>query len=284
MFYKLKITLANIRLHINMTSVKHLIKCNERKSYSLFSYFCIQIDNVEMGYDWNERTALLLGEERVEYLKNCHVLVVGLGGVGAYAAEMIARAGIGRMTIVDADTVNKSNINRQLPALHSSIGKLKVEVVAARLRDINPELQLTTLCEFVRDERTEALLDSASFNFVVDAIDSITPKTDLMYHTTMRKIPLISSMGAGAQIDPSQIKVADISKTFNCGLAKAVRQRLSKRGIKNGIATVFSTELPNKEAIVLIDNEQCKISTSGTVSYMPAMFGCYLASYVINNI
>ena len=237
-----------------------------------------------MSYEWNERTALLLGEERVEYLKNCHVLVVGLGGVGAYATEMIVRAGIGRITIVDADTVNRSNINRQLPALHSTIGQSKVDVVAARLLDINPALQLTTYCEFVRDERTETLLDSAPFDFVVDAIDSITPKTDLMYHTTLRKIPLISSMGAGAQIDPSLIKVADISKTFNCGLAKAVRQRLSKRGIKSGIATVFSTELPNKEAIVLIDNEECKISTSGTVSYMPAMFGCYLASYVINNI
>lgn len=237
-----------------------------------------------MNFDWNERTALLLGEERVAYLKRCHVLIVGLGGVGAYVAEMIARSGIGQLTIVDADTINKSNINRQLPALHSTLGRSKAEVVAERLKDINPELKITVYCEFIRDERTETLLDSAKFDFVVDAIDSITPKTELMYHTYMRKIPMISSMGAGAKKDPSLIKIADISKTFNCGLAKAVRQRLSKRGVTKGIPTVFSTELPNKDAIILIENEQCKISTAGTVSYMPATFGCFLASYVINNI
>ena len=171
-----------------------------------------------MSYNWNIRTKLLFGKERMEQLANTHVLVVGLGGVGAYAAEQICRAGIGQMTIVDADTVNESNINRQLPALHSTIGKPKADVVANRLLDINPQLRLTTFNEFLRDERTEEVLLSAPFNFVVDAIDSLSPKVFLMYHAYSHKIPIISSMGAGAKIDPTQVKIADISKTTNCAL------------------------------------------------------------------
>ncbi len=237
-----------------------------------------------MSYNWNIRTKLLFGKERMEQLANTHVLVVGLGGVGAYAAEQICRAGIGQMTIVDADTVNESNINRQLPALHSTIGKPKADVVANRLLDINPQLRLTTFNEFLRDERTEEVLLSAPFNFVVDAIDSLSPKVFLMYHAYSHKIPIISSMGAGAKIDPTQVKIADISKTTNCALAKAVRKRLRTLGVNKGIPAVFSTEMADPNAVIEIDNEQCKRTTTGTVSYMPAIFGCFLASYVINNI
>jgi len=220
----------------------------------------------------------------MERLAHSHVLVVGLGGVGAYAAEQICRAGIGRMTIVDADVVNESNINRQLPALHSTLGMPKAEVVARRLLDINPELKLTVLNEFLRDERTEEILSEATYDFIVDAIDSLSPKVYLLFHAYNRKIPIVSSMGAGAKTDPSQVRIADISKTSSCALAKAVRKRLRGMGISKGIPAVFSTEMANPDAIIEIDNEQCKRSTAGTVSYMPAIFGCYLASYVINQL
>ena len=237
-----------------------------------------------MSCNWNTRTELLLGADRMERFAHSHVLVVGLGGVGAYAAEQICRAGIGRMTIVDADIVNESNINRQLPALHSTLGMPKAEVVARRLLDINPELKLTVLNEFLRDERTEEILSEATYDFIVDAIDSLSPKVYLLFHAYNRKIPIVSSMGAGAKTDPSQVRIADISKTSSCALAKAVRKRLRGMGISKGIPAVFSTEMANPDAIIEIDNEQCKRSTAGTVSYMPAIFGCYLASYVINQL
>lgn len=237
-----------------------------------------------MIYNWNSRTELLLGKERLERFSEAHVLVVGLGGVGAYAAEQICRAGIGQMTIVDADTVNESNLNRQLPALHSTLGESKAEVVAARLMDINPELKLTVVNEFLRDERTEEILDQAHYDFIVDAIDSLSPKVFLLYHALLRKIPVVSSMGAGAKIDPSQVRIADISKTSNCALAKAVRKRLRGLGVQKGIPVVYSTEMANPDAVIEVNDEACKRTTTGTVSYMPAIFGCFLASYVIRNI
>lgn len=225
-----------------------------------------------------------MGADRMEYLSHCHVLIVGLGGVGAYAAEQICRAGIGHMTIVDADTVNESNINRQLPALHSTLGMPKAEVVGQRLLDINPRLKLTVLNEFLRDERTEEVLSTQKYDFIVDAIDSLSPKVFLLYYAHRHEIPIVSSMGAGAKMDPAQVKIADISKSFNCALAKAVRKRLRAMGLNKGIPVVFSTEIANPDAIIEVTNEQCKRSTAGTVSYMPAIFGCYLASYVIRNI
>lgn len=237
-----------------------------------------------MSYRWNTRTELLLGKERMEYLAGSHVLVVGLGGVGAYAAEQICRAGIGRMTIVDADTVNESNINRQLPALHSTLGESKAEVMARRLKDINPALELTVVNEFLRDERTEMILSAAPYQFVVDAIDSLSPKVYLLYHAFQKHIPVVSSMGAGAKTDPAQVRLADISKTTDCALAKAVRKRLRGLGIQKGIPVVFSTEPADPKAVIEVENEMCKRTTTGTVSYMPAIFGCYLASYVIRNI
>ena len=226
----------------------------------------------------------MLGEDRMNYLSGCHVLVVGLGGVGAYAAEQLCRAGIGKMTIVDADTVNESNLNRQLPALRSTIGRPKAEVVAQRLLDINPELELTVHNEFIRDERTEAILDEANYQFVVDAIDSLSPKVFLLYHALRRQIPVVSSMGAGAKTDPSQVRIVDISKTQNCALAKAVRKRLRTLGVNKGIAAVFSTEMANPDAVIEVDDEQCKRTTTGTISYMPALFGCFLSAHVLRNI
>lgn len=220
----------------------------------------------------------------MERLERSHVLVVGLGGVGAYAAEQICRAGVGRMTIVDADEVSASNLNRQLPALHSTIGMPKAEVMERRLLDINPRLQLHAIHTFLRDERTEELLQSATFDYVVDAIDSLSPKVFLLYHAYSRRIPIVSSMGAGAKVDPSQVRIADISKTLNCALAKATRKRLRAMGVQKGIPVVFSTELANPEAVIEVTDEQYKRTTTGTVSYMPAIFGCFLASHVIRNL
>lgn len=234
--------------------------------------------------EWQQRTQLLLGDEKMERLRRAHVLVVGLGGVGAYAAEMICRAGVGRMTIVDADTVQPSNINRQLPALHSTIGRKKAEVLEARYKDINPDLELTVLPVFLKDENIPELLDAASYDFVVDAIDTLSPKCHLIAEAMKRHIKIVSSMGAGAKSDITQVRFADIWETYHCGLSKAVRKRLQKMGIKRKLPVVFSTEQADPNAVLLTDDEMNKKSTCGTVSYMPAVFGCYLAEYVIKRL
>lgn len=240
--------------------------------------------NTENSKEWQQRTELLLGKERMEHLRNSHVLVVGLGGVGAYAAEMICRAGVGKMTIVDADTVQPSNINRQLPALHSVIGRPKAEVLAERFKDINPDLDLTVLPVYLKDEAIPELLDSSKFDFIVDAIDTVAPKCYLIYNALKRGMKIVSSMGAGAKSDITQVRFADLWETYHCGLSKAVRKRLQKMGMKRKLPVVFSTEQADSNAVILIDDEQNKKSTTGTVSYMPAVFGCYLAEYVIRKI
>ncbi len=231
--------------------------------------------------DWKQRTRLLLGEEKSERLRQAHVLVVGVGGVGAYAAEMLCRAGVGRLTLVDADTVQPTNINRQLPALHSTLGQPKVEVLAARFRDINPEVELAVLPVFLKDENIPQLLDAARYDFVVDAIDTLAPKCHLIAEALRRRIKIVSSMGAGAKSDITQVRFADVWDTYHCGLSKAVRKRLQKMGIRHKLPVVFSTEQADPKAVLLTDDERNKKSTCGTVSYMPAVFGCYLAEYVI---
>ena len=222
---------------------------------------------MQMTENWQQRTCLLLGEEKTERLHRAHVLVVGLGGVGAYAAEMLCRAGVGRLTLVDADTVQPTNLNRQLPALHSTLGQPKAEVLATRFRDINPEVQLDVRTVFLKDGDIPALLDEAPYDFVVDAIDT-----------------LACSMGAGAKSDITQIRFSDLWDTYHCGLSKAVRKRLQKMGIRRKVPVVFSTEQADPRAVMLTDDERNKKSTCGTVSYMPAVFGCYLAEYVIRRL
>lgn len=234
--------------------------------------------------NWQQRTQLLLGDEKMERLRSAHVLVVGLGGVGAYAAEMLCRAGVGRMTIVDADMVQLTNINRQLPALHSTQGMKKVEVLETRYKDINPVLDLRVLPVFLKDENIPELLDAVSYDFVVDAIDTLAPKCHLIAEALKRRIKIISSMGAGAKSDITQVRFADIGDTYHCGLSKAVRKRLQKMGIKRKLPVVFSTEQADSNAVLLTEDEMNKKSTCGTVSYMPAVFGCYLAEYVIKKL
>lgn len=233
--------------------------------------------------NWLERTELLLGSEKLEMLRNAHVLVVGVGGVGAYAAEMIVRAGVGELTIADADVVGLSNINRQLVALHSTVGKQKCEILAARLLDINPELKLHTVNRFIKDDETDALLDSAKFDYVVDAIDTLSPKLALIKGALDRGIPLVSSMGAGAKTDPTLMEIKDISKTHHCPLAHMLRKRLHKIGIKRGFRAVFSPE-PIREGAMILCEEQNKKSNVGTISYIPALFGIGCASVVIRDL
>lgn len=236
-----------------------------------------------MNNSWLERTELLLGEEKLALLRQANVLVVGLGGVGAYAAEMIARAGVGRMTIADADTVSESNINRQLIALHSTIGREKSELMAKRLRDINPEIELQVINRFIKDDETDALLDSQSFDYVVDAIDTLSPKLALIKGALDRSIPLVSSMGAGAKTDPTKMEICDIAKTHHCPLAHMLRKRLHKIGIRSGFQAVFSPE-PVREGAMILCNEQNKKSNTGTISYIPALFGIGCASVVIRGL
>ena len=233
--------------------------------------------------NWLERTELLLGEEKLEILKNANVLVVGVGGVGAYAAEMIVRSGVGRMTIADADKVSETNINRQLVALHSTVGREKCDILANRLKDINPELQLTVVNRFIKDDETDALLDSDKFDYVVDAIDTLSPKLALIKGALDRGIRIVSSMGAGAKTDPTLMEIKDIAKTHHCPLAHMLRKRLHKIGIKRGFWAVFSPE-PVREGAMILCEEQNKKSNVGTISYIPAIFGIGCASVVIRDL
>lgn len=236
-----------------------------------------------MAEKWLERTSLLLGDVKLERLRNANVLVVGLGGVGAYAAEMIARAGVGRMTIADADVVSESNINRQLIALHSTVNRPKTEVMAERLRDINPKIELTIVSRFIKDNETDALLDSDKFDYVVDAIDTLSPKLALIKGALDRQIPLVSSMGAGAKTDPAKMEICDIAKTHHCPLAHMLRKRLHKIGVRKGFTAVFSPE-PVREGAMILCEEQNKKSNMGTISYIPAVFGIGCASVVIRGL
>lgn len=233
--------------------------------------------------DWLDRTELLLGKEKLAKLTNANILIVGLGGVGAYTAEQLCRAGIGKMTIVDGDVVENTNRNRQLPALSSTVGKPKTEVLAERFRMINPEIKLTTVNDFIHDEKIMALLRSQDFDYVVDAIDTLSPKVLLVYNTLQCGLPIISSMGSGGKTDPSKVQITDIKESYNCKLAKMMRKKLSRMGVKSGIKVVFSSEEINKNAVRLNESQNQK-STVGTISYMPAVFGCFIASAVIRDL
>jgi tRNA A37 threonylcarbamoyladenosine dehydratase len=233
--------------------------------------------------DWLTRTEILLGAEGLKKLKASNVLVVGLGGVGAFAAEMICRAGVGSMTIVDGDTVHATNRNRQLPALKSTEGKPKAAEMGKRLKDINPEIDLTVIEEFIRDERMIEILE-AGFDYVVDAIDTLSPKIFLIYHSLQRNLPVVSSMGAGGKFDPLKISISDISETTDCTLARILRKRLHRLGIREGFTAVWSSETIDKTKVVPAPGEQNKASIVGTISYMPAAFGIACASVVVRNL
>lgn len=233
---------------------------------------------------WQERTELLLGKEQVEKLNKAHVLVVGLGGVGGYAAEQICRAGVGRMTIVDGDVVEASNRNRQIIALSSTTGQPKADVLSRRLLDINPELQLTVINTYLEEEKIRNLVDAAPYDYVVDCIDTLSPKVNLIQYTLSKGLRLVSSMGAGGKVDPSMVEAVDISKSHKCPLARMVRKRLHRGfGVRKGFQVVFSSEDVDKDRLQLVEQKH-KRSTIGTISYMPAVFGIYVASVVLRGL
>jgi len=233
--------------------------------------------------NWQKRTELLIGKENIDRLKNAHILVVGLGGVGAYAAESLCRAGIGEMTIVDGDLLHYSNLNRQLPALNSTIGKPKAEIVGSRLLDINPELKLNIIQEYIKDDKMIEILDK-SYDYVVDAIDTLSPKVYLIYHSIQKKLRIVSSLGSGARLDPTKVIIKDISKSFNCRLGFLLRKRLRKLGVTKGFKVVFSEDKAERDAVIVDEPGENKKSTVGTISYMPPIYGCFCASVVIRDL
>jgi len=235
-------------------------------------------------FAWLSRTELLIGREKLVKLSKAHVLIIGLGGVGSFAAEFVCRNGVGAMTIVDGDTVDPSNRNRQLPALSTNHGVSKADIMAERLKAINPELTLHVVKTFINPEAVEEILSASTYDYIVDAIDSVTPKITFLKEAFQRKIPIVSSMGAGGRMDPTMIRVVDISKTFNCNFAQQVRKNLKKEGIYKGIKAVFSTEEQLKESLMLTDGSNYKKSAYGTMSYLPAVFGATCASVVIRDL
>ena len=248
-------------------------------------------------HNWLERTELLLGSEKLELLRNAHVLVVGLGGVGAYAAEMIARAGVGRMPVADADAVNATNINRQLVALHSTVGRPKAEVLAERLRDINPGIGLTVVDKYIKDEETYILLDAARYDYVVDAIDTVTGKIALVMKCKEAGVPIICSMGAGNKMDPTRFEVTDIYKTSVCPLAKVMRTECRKRRIKH-LKVVYSREpvmTPIEDDSISCKHHcicppgtqrKCTIrrSVPGSNAFVPSVVGLIIGGEVVKDL
>jgi tRNA A37 threonylcarbamoyladenosine dehydratase len=230
------------------------------------------------------RTELLLGEDKLKNLVNKNVLVVGLGGVGGICAEMIARAGIGRMTIVDGDVVDLSNCNRQIAALHSKEKMLKATVMAERLIDINPAIKLNVFTDFIEGDKTIELVEKEQYDYVVDCIDTLTPKVWLIKACVDRNIPIVSSLGAGGRLDPLQLKIADIADSYNCKLARYVRKRLHAIGITTGVKVVFSPEEIDDSKVMVTEKAYPKKSVIGTISYMPAIVGCMVASVVIRDL
>lgn len=234
-------------------------------------------------YKWQERSLLFLGEERMERLRKCKVVVVGLGGVGAYAAEMLARAGVGSLVILDSDVISPTNKNRQLLALESTMGRYKSDLMKQRLKDINPSLEVVPIREYLTEENVSELLSPFKPDYIVDAIDTLSPKISLIKYAVKNGIRLVSSMGAGAKSDATKVTIKDISKSYNCPLAYILRKRLRKEGISKGFRVVFSEELPDTDAIVPVE-EQNKKSMVGTISYLPPVFGCLCAQAVLEEL
>jgi tRNA threonylcarbamoyladenosine dehydratase len=235
-------------------------------------------------FTWLGRTELLIGKQALQTLAQSHVMIVGLGGVGSYAAEFIARSGIGNMTIIDGDVVDPTNRNRQLPALATNHGQPKADIMAERLQAINPQLQLQVVKQFINPQMVEDLLNTQP-HYIIDAIDSITPKLTFIRMAYEKKLSMVSSMGAGAKLDPTKLQVVDISKTYNCPFAQQIRKVLKRQhNIRRGIKVVFSPEEPNKQSLMLTDGSNYKKSAYGTISYLPAVFGAVCASVVIRDL
>lgn len=233
--------------------------------------------------DFSTRTELLLGTDGMDALFRAHVLIVGVGGVGGYAAELLGRAGVGHMTLVDGDAVDVSNLNRQIIALSTTVGMNKPEVMAQRLEQACPGISVTTVCRFLGEDDIVPLLDSDRFDFIVDAIDSVGPKCMLIEKAFEYGIPIISSMGAGARTDCVGVHLSKLSKTHHDGLSKAVRRRFKDTDIPSRLDVVFSEEQAIADAVIPASEHGAR-PTVGTVSWLPAVFGCHIAQFVVEKI
>lgn len=232
--------------------------------------------------NWLERTELILSADKMERLKKSHVLIVGLGGIGSFAGEFIARAGVGKMTIIDGDVFDITNKNRQLTALDSTIGRNKAVVLAERIKDINPDIELNVVQEFVLPERVWTLLEEYKPDYVMDCIDSVTPKLEWLIACKRLNIKVITHLGAGGKTDPSRVEISKLNKTYNCKLASHLKKRLKREKVHfDNIRAVFSSELQQKQSLKMTDGSNFKKSFYGTVSYMPALFGLMGAAEVI---
>jgi len=241
-----------------------------------------------MDYSQFTRTQILIGEAALNKLQQARVAVIGLGGVGSYAAEALARAGIGKFLLIDFDVVNWSNLNRQLLALHSTVGQPKTQIMCQRILDINPEAEVRLETTFLAQDNRASLLTEV--DYVIDAIDSLGPKVGLLQYCIENNLPVISVMGAGNRLDPSFVKISTLSRSHNCPLAKRVRKFLRRRGVTKDIPVVFSSEPPLKpdldedsEADEIIIHRGRQRLTIGSISYMPAIMGMLAASYVIRD-
>ncbi|WP_289282446.1 MULTISPECIES: tRNA threonylcarbamoyladenosine dehydratase [unclassified Methylophaga] len=230
-----------------------------------------------------ERTHILIGDEGIEKLQNSHIFLAGIGGVGSYTAEALARMGVGKMTLVDHDVVSGSNMNRQLVALRSTVDVLKADVIADRIKDINPDCQVTLITDFLTPESIPTVL-SQDYDVVIDAIDSLSSKAALLETAWRNEMTVFASMGAGGKLDPTQVKTGDLMDTSICKLAKHLRGQLRKRGIGRGIQTVYSLEAPLPPLPPEPVSRGRARAVNGTVSYMPSIFGLTLAGLVINHI
>ncbi|MFO7879096.1 MAG: tRNA threonylcarbamoyladenosine dehydratase [Bacteroidota bacterium] len=233
-----------------------------------------------MNTDWQERSRMLLGETGLENLSSASVLVAGLGGVGSWAAEHLARSGVGHIGLIDDDRVSVTNINRQLPALHSTIGRQKTSVMRERLQDINPQIKITVHPCFITGDSLQREISIDKHDYVLDCIDTLTPKIELISHCLQKKVPHMSSLGSAGKTDPRAIQISDISKSYNCNLGRILRKRLHRQGIYKGFPVVFSTEKTDKSKIVL-EQGRHKVSNAGTISPIPSIFGSFMAAEAI---
>lgn len=233
--------------------------------------------------NWQERTELLIGKEGMHKLARAHVLVVGLGGVGGYAAEQLCRAGIGKLTLIDGDTIHPTNRNRQIIALKSNETMHKTQVMASRLLDINPDIELELIDAYLKEDQFAPILEKP-FDYVVDAIDTLTPKVHLLAEAVKKGHCIVSSMGSAGRLHPGKIMIADIADSHHCRFAYIVRKYLHRLGVRSGITVIYSPEPVAKETIREVSGEENKRSVVGTISYMPPVFGCYCASVVIRDL
>ncbi|MBQ5682764.1 MAG: tRNA threonylcarbamoyladenosine dehydratase [Peptococcaceae bacterium] len=232
-----------------------------------------------------DRTRMLVGDAGMEKLQNAHVFIAGIGGVGSFTAEALARAGVGTLTLLDNDTVDITNLNRQIHATQKTVGRPKVEVMAERIREINPDIQVHTINAFLLDDNTESVLGDGGYDYIVDAVDTVTAKLSLILYARERNIPVISSMGTANKLDATKFEVVDISKTHTCPLARVMRKELRDRGIISGVEVLYSTALPVKiQTAADAEDGERKKPVPASISYVPSVAGLLLAGHVIQQL